>query len=224
MSSTGNLASRNPFNSTYPLICCVTDLIGLASRQAQERFLQGILRSGVDLIQLREKTASDLQVFGWMQGLVCGREGASPGILVNTRMDMAVAADADGVHLSATSLPIGLVRSCLGQDRLIGKSVHSQPEAVAAWQEGADYLFFGPVFETPSKARWGTPQGLLKLGEVCRLVPLPVFGIGGIHPGNAGAVIACGARGVAAIGWFRDADDPAARFRELADALGRNPG
>jgi thiamine-phosphate pyrophosphorylase len=182
-----------------------------------------MLFSGVDLVQLREKAASDAQLFAWLLGIINRRKGAWPGVLVNTRMDMAVSTGADGVHLSSTSVPVSKVRSCLGPGFLIGKSVHSLSEAMSACLEGADYLFFGPIFETPSKVQWGAPQGLDKLKEVCRAVPLPVFGIGGIHPGNAQAVIAHGARGIAAISWFRESDDPIARVRELARAVGRNP-
>jgi thiamine-phosphate pyrophosphorylase len=223
LSSSENPGRQKVLTSPHPLIYCVTNLIGGASRQAPDAFLQLLLHSGVDLIQLREKAASDHLAFSWLQSLLRARKRGGPGILINTRMDMAAAAGADGIHLSSAAIPVSRVRDCLGSGFLIGKSVHSLQEAVRSCEDGVDYLFFGPIFETPSKAQWGAPQGLMKLREVCRSVPLPVFGIGGIHPGNASAVIEQGACGIAAIGWFQKDDDPAARVRELARALGRIP-
>ena len=143
------------------------------------------------------------------------REAARPRvrtrILINDRLDVALAADAGGVHLGEQSLPPQearrLVQSFQREDFLVGASCHSLEAAKAAERGAADYLFFGPVFATPSKASYGAPQGLARLREVCRAVALPVLAIGGITLENAAACLSAGASGIAAIRLFQDASD-----------------
>ncbi len=131
-------------------------------------------------------------------------------LLVNARFDIALAADADGVHLPASGLPIDRVRGAFARSAhrplLIGRSTHTADEVRRAREEGADFVLFGPVFETPSKAGLIPARGLegLKAAIACGL---PVLALGGIDASNADQVLACGAWGLAAIRWF---ENPAA--------------
>jgi len=145
-------------------------------------------------------------------------------ILVNDRLDVAIAEQAAGVHLGENSLPVQEAKRLLlaspsrpspSQDFLVGASCHSLQSAQAAANAGADHIFFGPVFATPSKAAYGSPQGLDQLAEVCRSVPIPVLAIGGITLENASACFSAGASGIAAIRLFQDSADPAAIVRAL---------
>ena len=140
-------------------------------------------------------------------------------ILVNDRLDVALAAQAGGVHLGEKSLPPEeaqrLVKTLDRKDFLIGVSCHSLKAAKAAEHGGADYLFFGPVFVTPSKAAYGAPQGLKRLAEICRAVAVPVLAIGGITLENAADCLSAGASGIAAIRLFQDAPDITAVIRTL---------
>jgi thiamine-phosphate pyrophosphorylase len=128
-------------------------------------------------------------------------------VYVNDRLDVALATGAAGVHLGEKSLPLGAViewrRSTGRSDFQVGVSCHSLESARAAEQGGADYIFFGPVYATPSKAAYGAPQGIERLREVCRSVEIPVLAIGGINLENAGACLEAGAAGIAAIRMFQ---------------------
>ena len=148
------------------------------------------------------------------------REKVSTRILVNNRLDVALAAQAGGVHLGEKSLPPEearrLVKSLRREkDFLIGVSCHSLEAAKTAERGGADYLFFGPVFATPSKAAYGATQGLKRLAEICRAVAVPVLAIGGITLENAADCVSAGASGIAAIRLFQEAPDLAAVVRAL---------
>lgn len=150
---------------------------------------------------------------------VAEARAASTRVLINDRLDVAVAANAGGVHLGEKSPPLETVaewrRSAGRPDFLIGVSCHSLESARAAERGGADYIFFGPVFATPSKAAFGAPQGIERLGEACAAVEIPVLAIGGVSCENMGACREVGAAGIAAIRLFQDAADAA----ELASLL-----
>lgn len=131
--------------------------------------------------------------------------GSETRLLVNDRSDIARAGGADGVHLTAQSLPADVVRRIYGSDFLIGVSTHSLEEARMARIKGADFVVFGPVFETESKRAFGAPQGLEKLREVCaELGDFPVIAIGGITLHNAKACLDVGASGIAGISLFNE--------------------
>ncbi len=177
--------------------------------------------AGVDWIELREKDLEARTLLDLATRIVerCPRAR----VVVNDRLDIALAALAAGVHLSGEGLPVAVVRSWIRQRAggafLIGKSCHSLEEAAAAQRDGADYIFFGPIFATPSKLAYGPPQGTERLAEVCRALEIPVIVIGGITPENAGQCIAVGASGVAAIRWFQEIADLAARVASLRQAI-----
>ena len=147
------------------------------------------------------------------------RGRGSTRILVNDRLDVALAAQGGGVHLGDKSLPPEearrLVKALRQEDFLIGVSCHSLEAARAAERGGANYVFFGPVFATPSKAAYGAPQGLECLAGVCRAVALPVLAIGGITSENAADCLSAGASGIAAIRLFQDAPEMHAVVRAL---------
>jgi thiamine-phosphate pyrophosphorylase len=172
--------------------------------------------AGVDWIQIREKDLSGRNC-GLFTREALQRAAKSPAskaarILVNDRLDVALSEGAGGVHLGENSLPLPeakrLVKAqALSQDFLTGVSCHSLEAARSAARGGADYLFFGRIFATPSKAAFGAPQGLQRLAEVCRAVSVPVLAIGGITLANASSCLAAGASGIAAIRLFQDARD-----------------
>lgn len=134
-------------------------------------------------------------------------KGGTTRLLVNDRFDIARAAGADGVHLTSRSLPTKVIRSIVDEDFLIGVSTHSLETAQQARHEGADFVVFGPVFETPSKQVFGEPQGIEKLRQVTSELPgFPVFAIGGIDLGNIADCFRAGASGIAAIRLFQTTD------------------
>lgn len=178
--------------------------------------------AGVDWIQIREKDLGGRALFDLVSAVVA--QAAPARILVNDRLDVALAAGAAGVHLGGEGLPVGPVRGWCGAGApkgfLVGKSCHSLEEARLAEREGADYVFFGPVFATPSKLAFGPPQGIERLGEVCRALRIRVVAIGGITPKNACECVHAGAGGVAAIRWFQEPGDLDARVAALRGACG----
>ncbi len=170
------------------------------------RALDGVPR-GSAAVQLREKDLGARELFELGRALleVCRARGAM--LLVNDRVDVALAFGADGVHLSGTSLPASAARKLLGPGARIGVSCHS-PEEIRARQAGADFATFGPVFETASKKQYGPPVGTHQLPAALGL-GLPLVALGGIEASNAGSLRGLGFSGVACIGAVNSAEDPA---------------
>lgn len=201
-------------------VCFVTDRTATGDRPLLE-VVAAAIAGGCDLIQVREKDMPGGPLLQLVRGIV---ESVKPLrarslVVVNDRLDAALAAKAAGVHLPADGLPINLVRRHAGKKFLIGRSVHSLAEARQAEKDGADYLFFGPVFATPSKAAFGPPQGPDLLRKVAGAVKIPVWAIGGINPGTAAELRDLPIAGVAAISFIAAAADPGAAVRALRDAL-----
>lgn len=168
--------------------------------------VEAAVAAKVPLFQIREKTISARALFELTARVAEITRGSNTRLLVNDRSDIARAAGADGVHLTSQSLPAEVVRTTYGPEFLIGVSTHSLDEARAARAGGADFVLFGPVFETESKLAFGAPQGLSRLAEVTsELRGFPVVAIGGITLENAGACFEAGASGVAAIRLLNDA-------------------
>jgi thiamine-phosphate pyrophosphorylase len=220
--------------SRTPILCYVTDRKGLASgdkdeSQALVRRVAAAAAAGVDWIQIREKDLSGKELSSltrdavWQTKQVNDRKGNASRILVNDRLDVALGERAGGVHLGEYSLPAHDVCKWLDagldldeRDKfLVGVSCHSVQAAVSAGRGGADYIFFGPVFATPSKVQYGAPQGLQRLAEACSAVTIPVLAIGGITLDNASDCLAAGAEGVGAIRLFQDTEKLAALVSEL---------
>ncbi len=140
-------------------------------------------------------------------------------LLINDRIDVALALEGVGVHLRSNSLPVPVARQLLGARRLLGISVHAVEEAVQAESQGADYIVFGPVYETPSKQMFGPPLGIDTLEKACRLVHIPIIGIGGVTVARAREMRQAGAFGVAVITAILSAADVESATRELLDAV-----
>jgi thiamine-phosphate pyrophosphorylase len=181
--------------------------------------MEQVAKAGVDWIQVREKDLSGRELTSLVeQAIAC--VGSGKTVLVNDRVDVAVVTGSSGLHLGEHSLPLSEAKKLVSQHLegkrfLTGVSAHSLEGAVQAEQEGADYVIFGPVFATPSKAGFGQPQGLQSLRELCRRVRIPVLAIGGITLEKAGDCMAAGAAGIAAIRLFQDAAELDDLVKEL---------
>jgi len=222
----------SPLNKSQhvPFLCYVTDRRSLVAREpaeARDILLHKIATAaaaGVDWIQIREKDLSGKECSALtreaLHRIANSAAGVPARIFVNDRLDVALAAQAGGVHLGEKSLSPQEARRLVNslhreKDFLIGVSCHSLEGAKAPERGGPDYLFFGPVFATPAKAAYGAPQGLERLAEVCRAVALPVLAVGGINLDNAASCLSAGASGIAAIRLFQDASDMATVVRAL---------
>lgn len=167
------------------------------------------LSGGVRAIQLREKdlnTADLFELAGQLRQLTARYQAK---LLINDRVDIALAAGADGVHLTEHSLPVATARQLMGPDKLVGASCHSLKSAQQAERHGADFITFSPIFYTPSKAGYGAPQGVEKLAEICQQLSIPVLALGGITVERVPAVCQAGASGVALISAILAQPDPA---------------
>jgi thiamine-phosphate pyrophosphorylase len=173
-----------------------------------EQVVSAALEGGVRLVQLREKDLSPADVFNLATKLrtLTSRHGAR--LLINDRLDIAQAAGADGVQLGISSLPVAVARRLLGSQMLIGYSAHGCTEACRAQADGADFVTFGPVYATPSKAAFGEPCGTAKLAEAVSALDIPVFALGGITSATSTAVLSAGAGGIAVISAILSATNP----------------
>ena len=164
------------------------------------------------MIQIREKKleTKELLTLSLKARAIELPEGSL--LLMNERADIALAAGLDGVHLPENACSAETLRT-FAPGLIYGCSVHSKSAMLIAEESGSDYLLFGPVFDTPSKRKYGAPQGLEKLGELCRATSLPVFALGGITPQNAAHCMAEGAYGIAGLSIFQDT----ARFTETIE-------
>jgi thiamine-phosphate pyrophosphorylase len=188
----------------------------LVCDRRSEDFLQGALRGGVDMIQLRDKHASDEEVLQAAPAFRRACDEHDALFLVNDRPELAVAAGADGVHVGQDDVPLTDARGLVGPDRLVGLSTHS-PAQVEAGAE-ADYLAVGPVHATPTKP--GRPAvGLGPVRHAAKHADGPWFAIGGITPENVGEAVAAGATRIVVVRAITDADDPEAAARALRRAL-----
>lgn len=203
-----------------PILCLVTDRTACASRPL-DGVIATAVAAGVRLVQLREKDLSARELLRIGETLLEPVRKGGGMLVVNDRLDVALALGADGVHLGSNSLPVKATRRVVGDSMLIGVSVHSAEEAVRAEREGADYLVLGTIFETRSHP--GTPPaGLRVVSEVTAAVRLPVVAIGGINATNVGSVIGAGASGVAVITAIQSAQDVEAATGTLLAAMRLN--
>lgn len=207
-----------------PVACYVTDRhsLEMANHEAELPALLDCIanaaRCGVDWIQIREKDL-DGRALGELVRQAMEKAPATH-FLVNDRLDVAIGAGAAGVHLGAESLPVAeAVKWCRAGHAppgfLVGRSCHSMEEALEAQRDGADYIFFGPVFATPSKAKYGAPQGIEKLKEVCGRAGVPMLAIGGITAENLQECLRAGAAGIAGIRLFQEGEDLTGIVRRL---------
>jgi thiamine-phosphate pyrophosphorylase len=209
-----------------PGVCFVTDGRAATGRGLVE-VAAAAARGGADRVQVREKALDGgalLRLVTEVMAALRGVTGSRTIVLVNDRLDVALAAKAAGVHLPAAGLPPGEVRRHAGKKFLVGRSVHSLAEAKEAVKAGADHLIAGPVFATPGKAAYGEPLGVATLQKIVHAARVPVWAIGGITPESARALAGLPIAGVAVIRAISEAPDPAAAVRALREALGAPAG
>lgn len=185
------------------LRCFVTDRRSLPPNTALLDVIARNLQAGIEWIQIREKDLCARDLFVLAQNALALPNPKGSKILVNTRMDVALAAGAAGAHLPAGSPPPRVWRGLTPPGFLIGVSCHSAEEVRAAEQAGADYVVFGPVFSPRSKTSALPPRGLAGLAEAVSVVPIPVFALGGITSANAQQCLNAGAAGIAAISLYQ---------------------
>jgi thiamine-phosphate pyrophosphorylase len=179
------------------------------------------IAAGVDWVQIREKDLPARSLLALTEGaLRCARRQGRTRVMVNDRLDVALAAQAHGVHLGTRSMPVDLVRRLAPRDFVAGVSCHSLAEALAAQAADADYILLGPIFETPSKLPYGPPLELATLREVTLQVSIPVFALGGITIDRVVLCLQNGAAGIAGIRIFQDCDS----VEELTRNLRGNAG
>lgn len=184
------------------------DLLAISDRACAPvaGWLGRLAEAGVEAIQIREKDLDD----GAVYGLAREARAALPlpaVVLVNGRLDIALAAGADGAHLPADGVPVAALRRRFGPGVILGVSTHAVAEVERAFRDGADYVTFGPVWPTPSKERYGPPLGVAELARAAA-VGIPVYALGGVMLSRFEEAAAAGARGVAGIRLFQGPDLP----------------
>ena len=169
--------------------------------------ISAAVAAGIDLIQIREKRLNARMLFELTERAVELVQGTPTRVLVNDRADIASGAGAAGVHLTTQSLDPVTIRKSFGGDLLLGASTHSLEEGKLARDQGADFIVFGPIFQTSSKVQFGPPVGLHQLSDVAlELAGFPVLALGGVSERNAEDCLKAGASGIAGIGLFSEAN------------------
>jgi thiamine-phosphate pyrophosphorylase len=195
----------------------ITDRTQIKS-SALDACIERAVDAGVVWVQIREKdlpARTLLTITQAAAGHARERNQARARVMVNDRLDVALAGAAHGVHLGTRSMPTSAVRRVVPPEFLVGLSCHSLQEALSAQAAGVDYLLLGPVFETPSKLRYGSPLGTDTLREVTLRVTVPVFALGGMTVGRVGICLDNGAAGIAGVRIFQDCERLEDRVREL---------
>ena len=198
----------------------LTDTV-LQSRFSHMEITRLAIAGGADTIQYRQKSGSTREMIEIARNMkrLCSEAGVT--FIVNDRLDVAIAAEADGVHLGQDDFPIPMARELLGEGRIIGGSAATLDEARKCLSEGADYVGFGPVYPTSSKDDAGPVSGIDILKQVVEIIPLPIIAIGGVGAENIPDVMRAGARGIAVISAVCCQDDPEDATRSLYQALNK---
>ena len=191
----------------------------IQSRFDSVELAERAIRGGADTIQFRRKSGStrDWILEAKRVRAICRRVGVS--MIVNDRIDVAIAADADGVHLGRDDFPIRLARRILGPHRIIGGSAGSIEEARAAYEEGADYLGCGPIHATATKSDAGPAAGAELVSAIARVAPVPLIAIGGVTETDVALLLAAGAHGIAVISAVCASPDPERATRGLRERI-----
>lgn len=170
---------------------------------------------GVEVVQYRNKNAETREMYD--EALHLKEICRDLTFLINDRIDIALAVDADGVHLGQSDMPCTTARDLLGREKVIGVTVHNLSEALEAERQGADYLGVSPIFKTATKTDAGKPAGITLIEEIRQQVDIPLIAIGGINHSNAPAVIEAGADGLCAISCVVASSDVAAQIKRFQD-------
>jgi thiamine-phosphate pyrophosphorylase len=184
-------------------------------KRNHEETIELALKGGVGIVQLREKDKDDIFVYELGKKLRKITKKYNAMLIVDDRIDIANAIEADGVHIGQEDLPVNVVRRLLGKNKIIGKSTHSLTQAFNAQNEGVDYIGVGPVFETNSKKGVCSPVGIELVKKVCSEITVPFVAIGGIKTDNVIHVLNSGARSVACITAIIKSKDPQATAIEF---------
>jgi thiamine-phosphate pyrophosphorylase len=197
----------------------VTDR-GLARGRSTLEIVKAAVQGGVTCVQLREKKCSTLDFIEQARTVKDFLKARGVPLVINDRVDVALAVEADGVHLGQTDMPLAIAKKILGGSMFIGISAESLEDALEAEKGGADYLGVSPIYGTPTKTDTAPALGLEGLRDIRKAVNIPLVGIGGLNPGNAPEVIRNGADGVAVVSAIVAADDPgqaAAKLKRIID-------
>src|SRR5512135_2687481 len=192
----------------------VTDA-NLSRGRSPREVVEAAILGGVTVVQYREKSASTRRIIDEALELrdLCRRY--SVPFIVDDRVDVALAVEADGVHVGQDDMPASLARRLIGHDKILGVSAENIEQALAAQADGADYIGASPIFATPTKPDAPPPMGAAGLLKMARACPLPIIAIGGLNATNAGSMIRAGAAGVAVVSAIVSAEDVQAAAREL---------
>jgi thiamine-phosphate pyrophosphorylase len=195
-------------------LCVITDT-AIQNRFTHYEIAQMAITGGADIIQFRDKKMGTREQLAVAQEIaaLCKKNGVL--FIVNDRVDIALFSEADGVHLGGEDLPVRQARKLMGSKKIIGGTAHNLAEAIAAEKDGADYLGYGHIFPTGSKMKTTSPAGVNKLREVCKIVKIPVFAVGGIDIDNVQSVMEAGAWGVAVIGAVVKSENPEEAVKQL---------
>jgi thiamine-phosphate pyrophosphorylase len=183
--------------------------------------LECALDGGIRAIQLREKDLGGKELFLLAEAARKLTDRYRAALLINDRIDVALASGADGVHVGRESFPVPKARELIGTQKMIGVSTHSLEQAQEAEEQGADFIVFGPVYFTPSKAKYGAPQGLMTLKKIVEKTSLPVYAIGGLKADNIPETKKTGVRGIALISAVVGAGNPKTAAEEIIAQLRR---
>ena len=177
---------------------------------------------GVETVQLREKDLSSVELYNLATDIreITREKGAN--LIINDRVDIALAVEADGVHLGWQSLDIETVRTMIGHDKMIGFSAHNLQEAKKAEDSGADYVTISPIFDTVYKDYFVEPLGTEKIGKIKEEIDIPVIALGGINENNVNGVLENGAYGIAVISAILQSEDPRQSANRLYKEIKRN--
>ncbi len=181
--------------------------------------IESSLKGGIKAVQLREKELDDRELFTIAKRLKTLTHRFGAKLFINDRLDIALAVDADGLHLGQESVSPKVARKQFGENKLIGVSAHSLDEALRAADDGADFITIGPIYDTPSKRRYGKPIGLNELERVAKKLKIPAFAIGGIKKKKVGEVVNAGAHGIALISAVLKAKDPEKAAKEIVEEI-----
>lgn len=199
-------------------LCVITDA-GMVANRPIEQIVASAIRGGATLIQYREKNACMSDKYERAAGLCRAVKQTGIAFIVNDHADLALAIEADGVHLGQDDLPAAVVRRILGDGSILGVSVGSVPEARRAERDGADYVSVGPIFPTLTKPDAGETVSRKLVTEMVKTIDIPVIAIGGIDASNVSEVMRLGVDGVAIVSAVMTAEDPMSAARQILDKV-----
>lgn len=195
----------------------VTDSTGLTEPEFLARTEQA-LQGGVTLLQIREKERSTREYIHLAAQVHELAKRYNVPLLVDDRVDVALAVDAEGVHVGQTDMPVDMARRLLGPDKIVGATAKTVPQALEAWQQGADYLGVGAIYPTTTKVVT-VITSTETLADICAAVPIPVNAIGGLNRDNLGVLKGTGIRGICVVSAIMKAADPKAAAQQLREAF-----